>query len=218
MVVNYYNVLGFYKDEAKQYSSEHLYIEKEHANQIMYDAKYETDYSSQYYELSVYVKDKNKLNDNLKNILINEYDYTVKSIKETKSDKILSSIIYILISLAVSFLIIYFLVRSSIYLRINEVSVLRSLGKSKREIRQIFNLEMIILTTFSSLIGFIIGALISNGFSTYSFDGVFEVRVTPLSFLIIILTIYLTNIIVNLIPVNSLLRKTPAEMLTNYDL
>ena len=44
------------------------------------------------------------------------------------------------------------------------------------------------------------------------------VRVTPVSLLISIVGIFLTNIILALIPLLLLLRKTPANMLTMYDI
>lgn len=217
-IIRDYKVIGFYKEDDNVVITQTIYVDKSLAEEIMYGEIAPETQGKIYNELSVYVKDKIKLTATQNQVLINEYDYLIGQIKETKNERIVASISYIIISIIVSFLIIYFLVRSSISLRIKEVSVLRSLGKSKREIRQLFNLEMLILTTISSFIGFIIGAFIASKIDFFRLGGIFNINITLLTFIVVLLLVYTINMFANLLPVNALLRKTPAEMLTNYDL
>mgnify|MGYP001268903013 FL=1 len=152
------------------------------------------------------------------NNLINRYDQQIENLKEDQAKGIASSLTQIIIALSISAVIFFFLVRSSLTKRIKEISILRSLGVSKLEVIKLFMFEYIIMTTFTSLIGVLIGAVFAKSINQSFLADVFTIRVEAFSFIITILAIYLVNVTIALIPVFSLLRKTPAEMLTNYDI
>ena len=132
--------------------------------------------------------------------------------------ELLQAVIQMTIAIVVSGLIFYFLVRSSLTSRVKEISILRSLGVSKYEVLSLFTVEYFILTLFTSFIGVILGSILTNSLYNSFMGAMLGVRVTPVSLLISIVGIFLTNIILALIPLLLLLRKTPANMLTMYDI
>ncbi|WP_051615840.1 ABC transporter ATP-binding protein/permease [Haploplasma modicum] len=148
----------------------------------------------------------------------NLYDIQVKNISEVSKESMQASVVQMIISLGLSSLIFYFLVRSSLTKRVKEISILRSLGVNKKEVISLFGIEYLVLTLFTSLIGVIIGTYLINVIANSFFNSFVSMRATPLSTLTSILGIISINVILALIPVFLLLRKTPANMLTNYDI
>lgn len=142
----------------------------------------------------------------------------IKNLKSVNQTVMKTTAIQMAIAIAVSGLIFYFLVRSSMTKRVKEISILRSLGVSKYEVVSLFSLEYFILTLFTSFIGVLIGTYMINSLYNSFIGGMLGVRITPLSIIVSILGIFITNILLALIPVLLLLRKTPASMLTNYDI
>jgi ABC-type lipoprotein export system ATPase subunit/ABC-type lipoprotein release transport system permease subunit len=119
--------------------------------------------------------------------------------------------------LAAAAIATYFVLRSSLLSRIYEVSVYRALGAPKSDLRKIFLVETIILTIFTSLIGYLLTTFLLIRLQALS-EGYFDiVKVTTLSFFGGIVIIFLINIIGGIIPISNLLRKTPAEIISKYD-
>ncbi|MDY0277247.1 MAG: ABC transporter ATP-binding protein/permease [Acholeplasma sp.] len=203
-----YTIKGFFKDETgKNYNT--LYMSnKMFFKALLYDGRGLYIYS---YDGSEPYIDDFSLPSNL-------YDFEVEKLIENKNISIASNLSQIIISLVVSALIFFFLVRSSLTKRIKEISILRSLGVGKTEVRNLYLFEYIILTTFTSIIGVLIGTVISKSIGNSFLGDFFVIRTEPQFVLIVFLGMYLVNVIIALIPVNSLLRKTPATMLTNYDM
>lgn len=139
-------------------------------------------------------------------------------LKEDRADFMLQAVIQMTIAIVVSGLIFYFLVRSSLTSRVKEISILRSLGVSKYEVLSLFTVEYFILTLFTSFIGVVLGSILTNSLYNSFMGSMLGVRVTPISLLVAVVGIFLTNIILALIPLLLLLRKTPANMLTMYDI
>lgn len=166
-------------------------------------------------QMSVYSVDGTNPNTTL---FSNLREKRITNAKEEQSDAITQSITQMIIALAVSGLVFYFLVRSSITSRVKEISILRSLGISKNEVISMYSLEYLILTAFTSLIGVLIGTIISNSIGNSFLGGFMKLRATPLSMLAAIILIFVSNVLIALIPVIMLLRKTPAQMLTSYDI
>jgi putative ABC transport system permease protein len=112
----------------------------------------------------------------------------------------------------------YFIMHSSMVSRIYEISVYRALGMKKTEIFFSFMIEILILSTVTSLIGYGI-ATIGLIQSSNTLIGMFRAfLVTPLTILIGIIILYLINLIGGMFPIFLLLRKTPAQILAQYDI
>lgn len=140
------------------------------------------------------------------------YKY-IKEIKKTIFSRILSASIMLIISLVEIFLII----RSSFLSRIKEVGIYRAIGVKRKDIYKMFLGEILSITTIASMPGYLIMALILKKMSSLPFVGsnyVFNANVLILS----VVLIYLFNIIVGLLPVYNVIRKTPAQILARNDI
>jgi ABC-type lipoprotein export system ATPase subunit len=126
--------------------------------------------------------------------------------------------VFSLLGIAISAISIYFIMRSSLLARIYEVSVYRALGAKKRDIRKLFVSEILLTTTLSSLIGFILMMILllraQNEVARY----IEIVHYNIIGVSLGVLGIYTIQIVFGLIPVENLMRKTPAEIFKKYDL
>ncbi len=118
----------------------------------------------------------------------------------------------------VSAISIYFIMRSSLISRVYEVSVYRSLGASKHELRKMFFVEILLITSLSTILGYIIMTLLLIQAEANSGDTINLFHFTVGPFFLGILGLYIINIIFGLLPINVLLRKTPSDIIKKYDL
>jgi energy-coupling factor transporter ATP-binding protein EcfA2/ABC-type antimicrobial peptide transport system permease subunit len=112
----------------------------------------------------------------------------------------------------------YFIIRSSLISRIYEISVYRALGVKKSEIFRSFMMEIVVLTTLSTLIGYILASTAIGQLQKGLLGDLNLFKITPITFLVGLVLIYLINILAGLFPVYLLLRKTPAQILSQYDI
>ena len=112
----------------------------------------------------------------------------------------------------------YFIIRSSLISRIYEISVYRALGVRKKEIFRSFIIEIIVLTSLSTLIGYVLASIAISKLQDGLLGTLQLFKITPLSFIAGLIIMYSINIIAGLFPVYLLLRKTPAQILAQYDI
>jgi len=112
----------------------------------------------------------------------------------------------------------YFIIRSSLISRIYEISVYRALGVRKNEIFRSFIVEIIVLTTLSTFVGYILASIAIGRLQDGLLGQLSLFKITPLTFLVGIIIMYGINILAGLFPVYMLLRKTPAQILSQYDI
>jgi ABC-type antimicrobial peptide transport system permease subunit len=137
-----------------------------------------------------------------------------------KVDRLMDSLgitIFTLVVLAASSLSFYFIIRSSLISRIYEVSVYRALGVSKNDIRKMFITEIILITSITSLVGYLLTTYLLLKLQAIAEDFVEIFHISFLSLTGGIVLIYVINIVSGLLPVSTLLRRTPAEILSKYD-
>ncbi len=120
-----------------------------------------------------------------------------------------------LLSTAAAF---YFIIRSSMMKRIYEIGVYRSLGVRRFDIVKLFLIEILLITTFSSVFGFLAMSYALNEVIKASGELVDVFNVSTFTILGGLLIIYLINALFGLLPLFGLLRKTPAQIQTVYDL
>ncbi len=113
---------------------------------------------------------------------------------------------------------IFFMMRSSMLGRIKEIGIYRSIGATKKDIYKIFVSEIIAFTTVGSLTGYLLMSYLLNRVREMvsSFASVFYFPWTL--FVGGIVGLYLVNLIFGLLPIFSLLRKTPSEINAKYDI
>lgn len=192
------------------------FIKSENVQNLIKVLEQTRDYNNYYnYDLSLFNKKDKEINDLY---AIKAYDRSLEIMERDRGILTLSSLMQTIFAIGISLLIFYFLVRSSLTSRRKEISVLRALGLRKREVRKLFAYEYFIMTLFTSFIGVVLGIMFTKVVFESVFSGFINIRVNFIFALLTILVTFVLNIFIGLIPVNGVLRKTPAEILTNYDM
>lgn len=162
--------------------------------------------------------------------VFNEYDIELINIRKNeirvidnslrKSNLINLSIMGI--TLAIIIIYVYFTMRSKLIADIYEIGVLRNIGASKSRIYSKYVVEIAITTFFTTLIGYLIFVFIYG----YIWDKVksisaiipqYSVLDSPYIYLGILFT-FIINIFIGILPTILLLRKTPKEISSKYDI
>jgi energy-coupling factor transporter ATP-binding protein EcfA2/ABC-type antimicrobial peptide transport system permease subunit len=146
------------------------------------------------------------------------YEIALTSAKNVRAEVIIRTSITAGVLIGISMIGFYFVIRSSLISRIYEVSVYRALGVKKNDIFVSFLLEIFVLTTFSTLIGYVIASFGLNKLSQ-GFIGEYNYfTVNTLTFIVGLVLTYVINILAGMFPITMLLRKTPAQIMTQYDI
>jgi len=118
------------------------------------------------------------------------------------------------IVLVASFVFLFFIMRSSLISRVYEVGVYRALGIKKSYIYKMFIIEISLITLITAGIGVILISTI-----VYEVNSIISIVYFPWFIsLISIIFLMISNLVVGMIPVISLLRLTPAQILSKYDI
>lgn len=142
------------------------------------------------------------------------YDYYMKDVK----NEISSSLISLTIVLGILCVCMYFIMKSSTMNKIKEIGIYRAIGVSKRNF--LFNsfIETLILICGTVLIGYLLASVFIVTAKSFS-SGIDLILYYPwysaLISLVLLLTVCITC---GLLPIIMLLRKTPSEILSKYDI
>jgi ABC-type antimicrobial peptide transport system permease subunit len=104
--------------------------------------------------------------------------------------------------------------RSRIIQSIYTLGVYRALGAKKSKLYGKYLLDSFVMASFTAVLGF----LIVYVFSIYASNYIPSLSVNPLIALLMVFGLYIVMIIASLLPVYTLLRKTPVEILAKYDI
>lgn len=146
---------------------------------------------------------------NIEDIYETDKDEYVRSIQES----IKSSIIVAVVILAISLVEIFLMIRSSFLSRVKEVGILRAIGVKKRDIYKMFLGEIIAITTLTAIPGLFLMSYIIQGLRLvpyYADQFMFNSTVVLISATILVVF----NIVIGLLPVHNVIRKTPARILS----
>ena len=132
--------------------------------------------------------------------------------------EVITNIILLAVFLAIMSLCMYFIMKSSLMARIKEIGIYRAIGVSKKNLTFRFLVEAFVLTTFTVFIGYLISstALFGLSASVSLLDTILYYPVWLAGAILAI--IYAVCLACGLIPILSLLRKTPSEILSKYDI
>ena len=172
-------------------------------------------------DITIYSKDNNttlkEFRDKKYNIL-SSYDYSKENYKKSIKEENISIIIVSSIMIGISLIEMYLMSRSSFLSRIKEIGIYRAIGVKKSDIYKMFYGEILAINVIATLPGilFMAYALKVLGSSAELLERMY--MVTPLTILVAIILIFIFNSLVGLIPVFNVLRKTPAQILSRYDL
>lgn len=137
-------------------------------------------------------------------------------LKEYVND-IITSVVTISVVLILMCLCVFFIMRSSFMSRVREVGIYRAIGVSKKNLLFRFFIEALLLTTMTVLIGF----LISSGIIVYLSGAplISEYLYFPVWLgAILLAVVYAASVFFGILPVMTLLSKTPSEILAKYDI
>jgi ABC-type antimicrobial peptide transport system permease subunit len=121
-----------------------------------------------------------------------------------------------LVILGGSLIFLFFIMRSSIISRVYEVGVYRALGVKKSNVYRLFISEIVLISFFSSLLGviaasiFIIQVNKVAGMELISYPWYISA--------ISVISLFICNLVIGLIPVFTLLQLTPSQILSKYDI
>jgi len=200
-----YKVVGVYD----AYGNEDIIIRTNSLEDLMLD------YLTLNQGASVYTTD--KVHTIKKLLQLGYYSSNVYQAEYNKNQiiNINNELYFIAISILIaSFIFLYFIIRSSLASRIYEIGVYRALGVKKSNIYKIFSIEIIIITLISSGFGVLFITSVIN--EVNSFVNIVHypwyVTIFSIGFLLI------CNVLVGMIPIFNLLRLTPSQILTKYDI
>lgn len=149
--------------------------------------------------------------------IIDRYEKDKQDYINKKHDEIKSAVMFAGVILVISLVEIYLMIRSSFLSRIKEIGVLRAIGVKKKDIYRMFLGEIISITTVTSIPGIALMSYILSQVSKIPYvDRMFIINAKTVG--ICILIVYSFNIIVGLLPLFKVVRKTPARILARHDI
>ena len=173
-------------------------------------------------DMTILSNDKDKTLNDLRSDKLNirdSYTYSKEAFMDERRESVNNKLLIANIILAISLVEIYLMIRSSFLSRVKEVGILRAIGVKKLDIYKMFFGEIFAVSTLASLPGIIFMSYIlkvmteSETFSMLTS----EYMINPFIFVITLLFVYLFNLVVGLLPVFNTIRKTPAAILSRYD-
>ena len=145
-------------------------------------------------------------------------DTVFERIIKDKTEEIVTSLITMAVLLVLMSICMYFIMRSSLLNRIKEVGIYRAIGVSKKNLVFKFFIEAVVLTTLTVFIGYLVTSAfmyLCLGVSSL----VEEIFYYPLWLAGADLAIlYTVSLFFGTLPILTLLRKTPSEILAKYDI
>jgi ABC-type lipoprotein export system ATPase subunit/ABC-type antimicrobial peptide transport system permease subunit len=150
--------------------------------------------------------------------LVATWPYGDKIIQAENQQNRLIAILYISIFiLAFSGLGMYYMMRSSMLSRIYEISVYRALGIKQSSIMREFITELIVITSFTTLFGYLFASSLIYTLQEASF--LKEIAyLNGSAFILGFFLIYAINILFGIMSIRGQLSKTPSELLSSYDM
>ena len=132
-------------------------------------------------------------------------------------DSIRASMIVAGVMLVISLIEIVLMMRSSFLSRIKEVGIYRAIGVKKGDIYKMFIGESFAISTIASVPGVLFMGYCLIVLSDINYvSNNYEMNIGVV--LLCLIIVYMFNMIVGLVPVFNVMKKTPAEILSRHDL
>ena len=178
-------------------------------------------YNLIYFEITDYDGLVNYLDSNYDNFeLISVHDYYYNIAKEAQKVNIIVFGTLSGILLLIYVLFIYFVMRAKVLSDQYDIAVYRCLGASKRSFYAKYIKDVIIRSLFTSTFGYVICFILYILLNTLTnmIIGINVLSVDIMSFIIGLGILYLVNILIGSLPIMIYLHKTPAELVSKYDM
>lgn len=145
-------------------------------------------------------------------------DAIFEGVIKDKTKDIVTSLISMVVLLVLMSVCMYFIMRSSLMNRIREIGIYRAIGVSKRNLIFKFLMEALVLTSLTVFVGY----LLSSGILMIALNMskiVAETVYYPLWLSVAdFVLLYAISLFFGILPILSLLHKTPSEILSKYDI
>ncbi len=149
---------------------------------------------------------------------------SIKNEAHTDMDKFLQEkqrktgiqIVMLVTVFAITLIILYFMMKTNVVTRMQDLGVYRMLGISKHSIIAMFAWENIVITSYTSLVGVVATTAVTWVMSRIPSLGMeyyypWQILITTIG------TLYLFNVVVGILPVRKMLRLPPAQLAAKYD-
>lgn len=139
-------------------------------------------------------------------------------ILESELADIIAGLVAIVVLLTIMSVCMYFIMRSALMNRIKEVGIYRAIGVSKKNLIFRFFTESLVLTSLTVFLGYLATSAFIFACMNLS-PLVAEVFFYPVWLAgIVLVVLYALSLVCGTLPILSLLRKTPSEILAKYDI
>lgn len=222
-----YEVVGTYKfnEDTDLLNTKFLLMEDEFTDLMLVERygaeEYYDYYNSAEYQYYFHAEDKAQaieLLDDLGYKAVDNYQEAYDNYIEQRALQISGQLASLFVILVSVILYIYFVTRTSMISRIKEIGVYRAIGATKRDVYKIFLSEIIVYTTFASATGYIFFAYLFKSIENQVEDFFSFFYLPWWLFGIGLLAVYALNIVFGILPIFNLLRKSPAKILSKYDI
>ena len=153
-------------------------------------------------------------------ILENVFDLEVLHIKNL--NQIPRNIIFPIMIVLASLVVVYtfFAMKSKVANEINVIGVYREIGFSKSSLIKKYSIDTSVLTLFTSFVGYFLITICCSIFASiakiYGLS-IINVLLYPSTYIILV-SLLILNLIFGLLPIQLLMRKTPSEIISKYDI
>ena len=153
-------------------------------------------------------------------ILENVFDLEVIHIK--RLNQIPRNIIFPIMIVLASLVVVYtfFAMKSKVANEINIIGVYREIGFSKSSLIKKYSIDTSVLTFFTSFVGYFFITVCCSIFASiakiYGLN-IINVLLYPSTYIILV-SLLILNLIFGLLPIQLLMRKTPSEIISKYDI
>ncbi|MGM9970023.1 MAG: ATP-binding cassette domain-containing protein [Anaeroplasma sp.] len=152
--------------------------------------------------------------------IITSEDYQIKILREERQNTLTTFLIISIVLLFTLAIFSYFFMRSRMLKDIYSIGVYRLLGASRSSIRKKYLKNIFVLSTFTALLSYIITLIIVYTISKSITDMLsYSTILTSWWFNICGgILLYIFMLFFGILPIISLLRKTPSEIISKYDI
>lgn len=221
--VGFKEVVGFYKaiDSDFGYRESFFIVSNNAFEDAIINTIEQTFYNYNYSGILFYADDHEQAIKDFADLdyeLYNSYEAAKASFAEEQAAANANRIAQITVIVVGIIVYIFFMMRSSMLNRIKEIGVYRAIGATKRDIYKIFFSEIIALTSIASLTSYLLMSYVVNAIQQQTQDFINMFYFPFYLFIGGIVGIYLLNIVFGMLPIFTLLTKTPAEITAKYDI
>ena len=145
-------------------------------------------------------------------------DYQIKAQQEYNFGNNIGVLSFALILFIASTLLTYLSNRGKIINEIGTLGVYRSIGKSRKSLIYQKMGYNFILTTTSTLIGYSISWVIHYISRSFLSEIMYQADISPLILILGLIILYVVGVFIGILPTLTLVKKTPAEINSKYDI